>query len=101
MQRAEHQMAGLGGGLYAHYTRFVSPEVFLFSYTVTMVIMAAEVMMMKVEMIEVKKTVMVMRNRMPLKSLFWHPRLMIPAERQSIPSWSGMRLNRQRLIGFR
>jgi branched-chain amino acid transport system permease protein len=32
-------MAGLGGGLYAHYTRFVSPEVFLFSYTVTMVIM--------------------------------------------------------------
>jgi branched-chain amino acid transport system permease protein len=32
-------MAGFGGGLYAHYTRFVSPEVFLFSYTVTMVIM--------------------------------------------------------------
>ena len=32
-------MAGLGGGLYAHYTRFVSPEVFLFTYTVTMVIM--------------------------------------------------------------
>jgi len=32
-------MAGLGGGLYAHYVRFVSPEVFLFSYTVTMVIM--------------------------------------------------------------
>ena len=32
-------MAGLGGWLYAHYTRFVSPEVFLFSYTVTMVIM--------------------------------------------------------------
>jgi len=32
-------MAGLGGSLYAHYTRFVSPEVFLFSYTVTMVIM--------------------------------------------------------------
>ena len=32
-------MAGVGGGLYAHYTRFVSPEVFLFSYTVTMVIM--------------------------------------------------------------
>ena len=27
------------GGLYAHYTRFVSPEVFLFTYTVTMVIM--------------------------------------------------------------
>jgi branched-chain amino acid transport system permease protein len=32
-------MAGLAGGLYAHYTRFVSPEVFLFTYTVTMVIM--------------------------------------------------------------
>ena len=32
-------MAGLGGGLYAHYVRFVSPEVFMFSYTVTMVIM--------------------------------------------------------------
>jgi branched-chain amino acid transport system permease protein len=32
-------MAGFGGGLYAHYTRYVSPEVFLFSYTVTMVIM--------------------------------------------------------------
>ena len=32
-------MAGLGGWLYAHYTRFVSPEVFLFTYTVTMVIM--------------------------------------------------------------
>jgi branched-chain amino acid transport system permease protein len=32
-------MAGVGGALYAHYTRFVSPEVFLFSYTVTMVIM--------------------------------------------------------------
>jgi len=32
-------MAGLGGWLYAHYTRFVSPEVFLFIYTVTMVIM--------------------------------------------------------------
>jgi branched-chain amino acid transport system permease protein len=32
-------MAGVGGVLYAHYTRFVSPEVFLFSYTVTMVIM--------------------------------------------------------------
>jgi len=29
----------LAGSLYAHYTRFVSPEVFLFSYTVTMVIM--------------------------------------------------------------
>ena len=32
-------MAGVGGVLYAHYTRFVSPEVFLFGYTVTMVIM--------------------------------------------------------------
>ena len=32
-------MAGLGGSLYAHYTRFVSPEVFLFTYTVTMVVM--------------------------------------------------------------
>ncbi|HMH49340.1 MAG TPA: branched-chain amino acid ABC transporter permease [Candidatus Acidoferrum sp.] len=32
-------MAGVAGGLYAHYTRFVSPEVFLFTYTVTMVIM--------------------------------------------------------------
>ena len=32
-------MAGLAGGLYAHYTRFVSPEVFLWTYTVTMVIM--------------------------------------------------------------
>src|SRR5258707_14530727 len=32
-------MADFGGGLYAHYTRFVSPEVFLFTYTVTMVIM--------------------------------------------------------------
>jgi branched-chain amino acid transport system permease protein len=32
-------LAGMAGSLYAHYTRFVSPEVFLFSYTVTMVIM--------------------------------------------------------------
>ena len=32
-------MAGFAGGLYAHYIRFVSPEVFLFTYTVTMVIM--------------------------------------------------------------
>src|SRR5438094_3182940 len=32
-------MAGLGGSLYAHYTRFVSPEVLLLPYTVTMVIM--------------------------------------------------------------
>jgi branched-chain amino acid transport system permease protein len=31
--------AGVAGSLYAHYTRFVSPEVFFFSYTVTMVIM--------------------------------------------------------------
>ena len=36
---ASAAMAGLGGSLYAHYTRFVSPEVFLFTYTVTMVIM--------------------------------------------------------------
>ncbi|MBI3635589.1 MAG: branched-chain amino acid ABC transporter permease [Candidatus Rokubacteria bacterium] len=32
-------MAGAAGALYAHYTRFVSPEVFFFSYTVTAVIM--------------------------------------------------------------
>jgi branched-chain amino acid transport system permease protein len=32
-------MAGLSGALYAHYTRFVSPEVFLFTYTVTAVVM--------------------------------------------------------------
>jgi branched-chain amino acid transport system permease protein len=32
-------LAGGAGGLYAHYVRFVSPEVFLFIYTVTMVIM--------------------------------------------------------------
>ena len=32
-------LAGVAGSLYAHYTRFVSPEVFLFIYTVTMVIM--------------------------------------------------------------
>ena len=32
-------LAGMAGSLYAHYTRFVSPEVFLFTYTVTMVIM--------------------------------------------------------------
>jgi branched-chain amino acid transport system permease protein len=36
---ASAAMAGFAGGLYAHYTRFVSPEVFLFTYTVTMVIM--------------------------------------------------------------
>lgn len=32
-------IAGAAGSLYAHYIRFVSPEVFLFTYTVTMVIM--------------------------------------------------------------
>lgn len=32
-------IAGLAGGLYAHYVAFVSPEVFLFAYTITMVIM--------------------------------------------------------------
>lgn len=32
-------LAGLAGSLYAHYTRFVSPEVFLFTYTVTMAVM--------------------------------------------------------------
>ncbi len=32
-------MAGAAGTLYVHYTRFVSPEIFLFSYTVTMVVM--------------------------------------------------------------
>ncbi|MBI4246827.1 MAG: branched-chain amino acid ABC transporter permease [Candidatus Rokubacteria bacterium] len=32
-------LAGVAGSLYAHYTRFISPEVFLFTYTVTMVIM--------------------------------------------------------------
>lgn len=32
-------LAGAAGSLYAHYTRFVSPEVFLFMYTVTMAIM--------------------------------------------------------------
>ena len=32
-------LAGAAGSLYAHYTRFVSPEVFLFSYTLTMVVM--------------------------------------------------------------
>jgi branched-chain amino acid transport system permease protein len=32
-------LAGAAGSLYVHYTRLVSPEVFLFSYTVTMVIM--------------------------------------------------------------
>src|SRR5262249_45826207 len=32
-------MAGLAGGLYAHYTRFFSPQGFLFRYTVAMVVM--------------------------------------------------------------
>ena len=32
-------VAGLGGALYAHYVRIVDPDVFLFIYTVTMVIM--------------------------------------------------------------
>ncbi len=32
-------LAGMAGSLYAHYTLLVSPEVFLFTYTVTMVIM--------------------------------------------------------------
>ena len=32
-------IAGAAGGLYAHYVRIVDPEVFLFIYTVTMVIM--------------------------------------------------------------
>jgi branched-chain amino acid transport system permease protein len=36
---ASAALAGMAGSLYAHYTRFVSPEVFLFTYTVTMVIM--------------------------------------------------------------
>jgi branched-chain amino acid transport system permease protein len=32
-------MAGLAGALYAHYVRIVDPDIFLFTYTVTMVIM--------------------------------------------------------------
>lgn len=32
-------MAGAAGGLYAHYIRIVDPDIFLFIYTVTMVIM--------------------------------------------------------------
>ena len=32
-------MAGAAGSLYVHYIRLVSPEIFLFSYTVTMVVM--------------------------------------------------------------
>src|SRR4029078_7623698 len=32
-------MAGLAGALYTHYIRIVDPDIFLFIYTVTMVIM--------------------------------------------------------------
>jgi branched-chain amino acid transport system permease protein len=32
-------MAGIAGALYAHYVRIVDPDIFLFIYTVTMVIM--------------------------------------------------------------
>ncbi len=32
-------MAGAAGGLYAHYVRIIDPDIFLFIYTVTMVIM--------------------------------------------------------------
>jgi branched-chain amino acid transport system permease protein len=32
-------MAGVAGALYAHYVRIVDPDIFLFIYTVTMVIM--------------------------------------------------------------
>ncbi len=32
-------MAGMAGSLYAHYIRIVDPDIFLFIYTVTMVIM--------------------------------------------------------------
>jgi branched-chain amino acid transport system permease protein len=32
-------MAGMAGALYAHYIRIVDPDIFLFIYTVTMVIM--------------------------------------------------------------
>ena len=32
-------MAGAAGGLYSHYIRIVDPDIFLFTYTVTMVIM--------------------------------------------------------------
>src|SRR6185295_13822875 len=35
----ENETLAASVGIYAHYTRFVSPEVFLFTYTVTMVIM--------------------------------------------------------------
>jgi branched-chain amino acid transport system permease protein len=36
---ASAAMAGLAGALYAHYVRIVDPDIFLFIYTVTMVIM--------------------------------------------------------------
>ncbi|MCC6609518.1 MAG: branched-chain amino acid ABC transporter permease [Burkholderiales bacterium] len=32
-------IAGMAGSIYAHYVSFVGPEVFMFSYTITMVIM--------------------------------------------------------------
>ena len=32
-------IAGAAGGLYAHYVKIVDPDIFLFIYTVTMVIM--------------------------------------------------------------
>ena len=32
-------MAGAAGSLYAHYVRIIDPDIFLFIYTVTMVIM--------------------------------------------------------------
>ena len=35
-------MAGAAGALYAHYVRIVDPDVFLFIYTVTMVIMVVD-----------------------------------------------------------
>ena len=36
---ASSTMAGAAGALYAHYIRIVDPDIFLFIYTVTMVIM--------------------------------------------------------------
>ena len=36
---ASAAMAGAAGGLYAHYIRIIDPDIFLFIYTVTMVIM--------------------------------------------------------------
>jgi branched-chain amino acid transport system permease protein len=36
---ASAALAGLAGVLYVHYERLVSPEIFLFTYTVTMVVM--------------------------------------------------------------